>query len=341
MYTVQVIQLNMNDSENIHKCTRCDYKSKWRSNVTRHMVTKHITSNDMLPAAKNMLPAAKNILPAANNMLTAANDIGASSHNKQCDKCQKVFTRRYSMLKHHEKCEGERNPLQCQHCLKHLKYKNNLAAHMKRCKSTALVVANSQRPPQPSDTFQQQVSSITNNNNTTNNNTNNIININVQAPMVFKENTPYQFDHITKKTIKQLLKNDDYSELMDAFSKDVLRRCENQCVRKTNLRSSSSSVHVGNNVWEMQSDANVIPKMLCNLAITLSGSIEECKVAAKATLETFIEDLTCYGEHGNEEKDEIVQLKKLYKKTMGDLKHNIFNITRQAIGAQKAMAMLT
>jgi hypothetical protein len=120
----------------------------------------------------------------------------------------------------------------------------------------------------------------------------------------------------------------------------VLKRKENQCVRKTNLRSSSSSVHVGDNVWEAQADAQVIPKVLCNLAMTLSGSIEEYKLAARETLEMFIEDLTCYGEHGNDNKDEIAKLKVLYKKTLSSLRHNLFNITRQTIGAQKAMEML-
>lgn len=211
---------------------------------------------------------------------------------------------------------------------------------MKTCKSTALSIIVSQTQiEEPSVDQPINRTSITNNN-TTNNIQNNIININV-TPMVFKENTPYLFDHVPKAKIRQLLRNNDYSEIMDAFSRDVLKRSENACVRKTNLRSSSSSVHVGNNVWEMQSDANVIPKVLCNLAITLSGSIEEYKLAAKAALEAFIEDLTCYGEHGNEDKDEIAQLKTLYKKTLGDLKHNIFNITRQTIGAQKAIAMLT
>ena len=318
----------MENSDENYKCTHCDYKSKWKGNVRRHMVTKH--------TSPNVTDYSPNVTDSSPNVTVPSRD------SNICRICTKIYSSKYALKKHLHKCKGTTNPLQCNFCLKTFKYRSNVSAHLKICKSTAIVVSTSEELPQ--STIQQHASSITNNNTTNNNtinNVQNIININIQTPMVFKENTPYLFDHITKKTLKQLLKNDDYSELIGAFSKDVLRRCENQCVRKTNLRSSSSSVHVGNNVWEMHSDANVIPKVLCNLAITLSGSIEEYKVAAKATLETFIEDLTCYGEHGNEDKDEIALLKKLYKKTMADLKHNIFNITRQTVGAQKALAMLT
>lgn len=37
---------------------------------------------------------------------------------KQCSKCESMFTRRYDMLKHEEKCKGKIDPLQCKYCFK-------------------------------------------------------------------------------------------------------------------------------------------------------------------------------------------------------------------------------
>ena len=355
----------MNNPEKTHKCQHCDYRSDWKHNVTRHMVTKHKNHNEIhastisclpstvscLPSTVSCLPSTVSCLPSTGSCLPSTGSCDIVPHNKQCVKCETIFAKRCTMLKHSVKCQGKKYTEQCPHCNKILKHKKNMPGHIKICQSKALVLVTRQPPlietpsqPQPQ---QQQppvpsvVNNNTNNTNTTNNIQNNVINIQIQTPpMIFEENTPYLFDHITKKTIRQLLRRNDYSELMDAFSRDVLKRSENQCVRKTNLRSSTSSVHVGNNIWEAQADSQVIPKVLCNLAMTLSGSIEEYKLAARETLEMFIEDLTCYGEHGNDNKEEIAKLKVLYKKTLSDMKHNLFNITRQAIGARKAMAML-
>jgi hypothetical protein len=212
---------------------------------------------------------------------------------------------------------------------------------MKICKSTAIICL----PSSSTSITNNNATNITNNNITNNtniiNNTTNNNNITINCPIVFQENTPFLSDHISKDALKNIIKTQsDFVELMNLFSKDILTRDENKCVRKTNLRSGSSTVYIGNDVWESQADSHVMPRMLCNMAMSLSDSMEQHALRMREALGAFIEDLTCYGEHGNSEPDEILCLKQCYKKALTNLKHTLFNITKQTIGTQRALAMM-
>jgi hypothetical protein len=313
------------------------------------MVTKHPSTKVILPSTKVIFPSTKVILPSTKVILPSTKVILPSANDKQCEKCERVYAKRCTMLKHFEKCQGLINPLQCKYCLKLFTQKNNIPRHIKVCKAalgTLCTVINTNTTNNNNNNNTNNINNTNNTNNINNNNniTNNTININnnitVTCPIVFQENMPYLYDHISKEEIKKIVGRSDFVELIGLFSKDILTREENQCVRKTNLRSASSIVHLGNNVWESQADSHVIPRVLCNLAMSLSGSTEDHTIKIRAALEDFIEDLTCYGEHGNSNPEEILNLKQLYKKTMANLKHSIFNITKQTIGAQKAIAMM-
>jgi hypothetical protein len=174
--------------------------------------------------------------------------------------------------------------------------------------------------------------SITNNNNVTINVTNNII--------AFKENEELLADHITKQYLRKLLYlPTDYGDLLTNYSESVLKRKENQCVRKTNLRSSSSLVHLGNDVWEAQADSHILPRLLNNLAITFSCSLDKYKMEMTKMLDQFIEDVTCNGEHGTSDAEEAARMRRMYKNTINNVKHILFNLTKQTLGEQKANAM--
>ena len=77
-------------------------------------------------------------------------------------------------------------------------------------------------------------------------------------------------DHISKGELKKMISNFDFSKVLTDYSTALLSRKENQCVRKTNLNSTSSSVHVGDNKWEFQTDKYIYPKLLTNIANTQS-----------------------------------------------------------------------
>jgi hypothetical protein len=309
------------------------------------MVTKHTSTNNLQCSTNVLLTSTKQLLSSASNLQASTPDLPKISNNKQCGKCSKCFAKRCTMLKHYEKCKGIINPLECQHCEKILKYKKNMAAHIKICKGKALVLSSavSSTPSitNNNNTTNNNINNITNNNIINNNITNNTQNITINCPLVFEENKPFLSDHIQKEALKNIIKTQsDFVELMTLFSKDILKREENQCVRKTNLRSASSIVHVGDDVWEAQADSQVMPRVLCNMAMSLSESMEQHALRMREALGAFIEDLTCYGEHGNSDPDEILNLKQCYKKAMANIKHTIFNVTKQAIGAQRALAIV-
>jgi hypothetical protein len=55
----------------------------------------------------------------------------------QCDKCYKVFKRRWMLTRHADICKGNINKLQCTYCLKVFKHRSNVCQHLKTCKTKA------------------------------------------------------------------------------------------------------------------------------------------------------------------------------------------------------------
>ena len=328
----------------MYTCSICDYNSKWKHNVTRHMVTNHPSTNIHAPST--------NIhAPSTNIHATACNTTG-NTNTKECMKCKRVFAKRCTMLTHVSKCKGVQDRTTCEYCHnKYASYKSRMN-HVSRCPvkkeidSKALVpVAQQQAGPVALAINNNNITingdNIQNNNNTQNNNTqNNTQNITNNNIIVFQQNKPFLYDHISKKALRNMLKANDYSDLLTAFSEEVLKRKENQCVRKTNLRSTSNTVHVGNDVWEARTDKQVMPKLLSNLAMSFSGSMDMYKLAIQKALDQFIEDVMCDGEHGTDDANEIAHMQKLYKSTMNNVKHILFNVTKQTMGERKAQAML-
>lgn len=357
----------MPETAPFHTCKFCDYKSKWNHNVLRHTVTKH-PQNDATPnvaqATPNVTLATPNVTLSTPNVTRIATpDESIPQNCRTCYKCDKVFSRHNVLTRHVIHCTGL-SSLQCPICQKLVNSRGSKYKHVKACRakreeeSKALVVVQPlevelQLPELLAQTevipLQEPTSATIAN--TTNNITingdvqqnNNITNNNItQNIIVFQHNEPLLHDHITKKALRKILQSHhcNYSDLLTAFSQEVLKRKENQCVRKTNLRSTSSAVHVGNDVWEARTDKQVIPKLLCNLAMTFAGSMETYKLAIQKALDQFIEDVTCDGEHGNDDAEEIAHMQKLYKNTIGNVKHILFNVTKQTMGEKKANAML-
>lgn len=240
-----------------------------------------------------------------------------------------------------KKCTGEKNPLECEYCFKIYAYKSGKCNHLRKClvKKAAdekAVVSV------PSDLYASSHNQTIHNTNTSvyngpvvNNTTNNINNI--QNIIVFHpDDIKFLNDHISKKELRTMLRASEFDTLC-TFSEKLLRRPENQCVRKTNLRSASSMVHVGANKWETYTDNHVLPKIIANIAINLSESVDRYKMAIQATLESYLEDITCGGEHGaTNDREECKRVQACYRKTLQHVKHIFFNMTKDAVAAIKA-----
>lgn len=343
----------MSETATIYQCESCDYKSKVKCNVLRHMVTKHSIST----TENNNTTTENNNNTTENNNNTAENNNNSADNNnnnpnpKQCIKCDHVFTRRNDMLKHYEKCRGKIDKLQCRYCLK--KYgsvfsKNNHQASCRVRKELEAIniptpiIAPSPIPipipsPSPSENNVPVINNINNTNNTVNNTTNNTINNTVNNTInnitnnniiVYKPYEPYLYDHIDKKVLRKILKLNDLGDVVTEMGKEVFKRKENQCIRNTNLRSSTSSVHVGNDKWEIRTDKQIYPHAISNIILTIGESSDSYNLAIQDHHKQHSEDFTCNGVHCNsKDREETVFVKKMYKETIDSIKGIIYDNT--------------
>ena len=148
-------------------------------------------------------------------------------------------------------------------------------------------------------------------------------------------------DHISKNELNKMMKMNgynngrDFPKVLTDYSKALMRRSENQCIRKTNLLSSSSAVHVGDDKWEYQSDNEVLPKLLSNIATNLGNMQHDYKIQIMKELDTFIIDVQSEAIDCHEDEKEEARLKELFKRTLTNMKHLLFNLTKQAIAEKK------
>jgi hypothetical protein len=233
-----------------------------------------------------------------------------------------------------EKCKGTASALECSYCKKMFSSRAGKSQHLRICQAKKELDEKALVVHEPSVTINgHNNTNITNQTNIENQNNNTVINNNI---IVFNSAKEFIKDHITKTNLKSMLNKPDYGDILTEYFKHIMKHEENQCVRKTNLRSTSSAVHVGNNVWEAFADKQIYPKLLCNVAINFSESIENCRLKITKEFDSFIEDITCDGQHGTDDKDEIKRVNELYKRTISNVIHIIFNVTKQALAAKQA-----
>jgi len=126
-------------------------------------------------------------------------------------------------------------------------------------------------PPAPTTTNSQAANvSATHCENVIGNQQNNV-NIVVYNP----NNIEFLTDHLNLKSLFADMANQsqDKPAILSHYSRALINRKENQCVRKTNVRSSHSQVHVGDNNWESRLDKDVYPKVVCNIANQMSDLV--------------------------------------------------------------------
>ena len=313
----------MSTDSTTYVCQHCDYKSKWKCNVTRHVVRKHEAGN-VIPEAGNVISEAGNVIPT-----------------NQCTKCKKVFSRRHNLNNHILHCKGLPNTLTCDYCNATFTQRSNKSRHLTICKAKLEAEMQALVVVEPTDTLAKTVSDTTINNttqnaNTINNNTTNNTTINNTNILVYNpKNMDFLNDHISKNDFRKLAFQHDFSQVLTDYSTALLSRPENQCVRKTNLRSTSSAVHIGDDKWEYHSDKQVLPKLLSNIAGNFNEVAEQYKSNIYKQLETFMIDVTCEAEDCHEDVEEEARMKALYKRTVLNIKHLLFNLTKQTIAEKR------
>ena len=329
----------MSSDSSILKCEHCDYKTNRPYNLKRHLVTKHSGPKE------NILGPKENI---------------TRTNTNQCDKCTKSFKKRTNYTKHIEKCKGlNYDPLVCEYCSKIFGYATSKYRHLKICKvkaevdSKALVTVQLQPqqciPPCISSEGNTTITNAHTVNNTivnsttttstsTNNSNNRITNI-----IVYKPDMEFLNDHIKADKLLQWLNSYDHETTMKSYSREIMSRPENRFVKKTNLRSSTSSVHVGENNWEMRLDKELYPEIMCTIANGFSLLLEDKVTHAKSyrhiltdharkrmykSLDAFIDYMASNGYCNDRDDDKVKHVATFFNTLVKELKIMAFNYTR-------------
>lgn len=337
-----------------YECYLCDCKFTRIDNMKRHIVTKHNTTQFTNPTAKygnitaessNTTTESSNITAKSSNTTAKSSNITAESSNenvtKSCPKCSKVFARKWNLTKHIEKCQGVRNILECEFCKKKFMHEKSKYKHYKVCKRDCTeIVPVSEIAP----------STITNNNNNstnigtlTNNLTNNIdTQNNIQnqqnnnITIIYNPNQiEFKQDHITYEKLNSFLR------MYPAIDRDVfirhfgllLENPENMCIKKEDIKSGYSEVHVGNNEWELVSDKKVYPNVITSVANNLSDLVNTHRDKLPKPLQKAIikhcdyMSEQGYANTGDPEKDKEIEQE--YKDGIRELKYEVHTKTRK------------
>lgn len=85
-------------------------------------------------------------------------------------------------------------------------------------------------------------------------------------------------EEFTNEIIKLLNTYTDDLELIKEYNRKLFLITQNQCIKKTSLRTDYSKVHIGNNRWETMPDKDIYPKIISDIANDFSKFLKEyCK----------------------------------------------------------------
>ena len=254
-----------------HPCSDCNFTSKWRSSTLRHFMRKHIDVEPECPQKVTQLPQkVTQTSTKGNPTSTKGNPTSTKGnpiifHKNQCEKCEKIFTKHCTKVKHQEKCKGKINPLECIYCQEVFTMKNAKYRHQKKCK-----IKKEQEHIQATT-----INNITNNN-ITNIGTQNNITVNI---VKYDNLATIEFDdkHISDKDLKRIFRNatTETLQVMIKYANKLLQNPKNLCVRKKHLTNSYCEVHKGDGKWEVQPDRQVFDKITQDISISANDRLYE------------------------------------------------------------------
>jgi len=318
----------------MHICKYCNYSTKNTWNMKRHYSRVHyeyydwkneVASNLVLQASKSVLQASNLVLPASNLVLdnTSASALTTISNNNNdhseniCEKCNKLFSCMKTLKVHSNICKGIVNPFQCPLCNKIFNNTSNKNRHLRICKEQSMIKANNEAAaangPGGNAIINGNVN-IEGTHNTLNNTTNNITVLNFSDQFL-----EFNMDNITTQIVKKLIKCDYWfipdnmkMDMIGKYAKLLLANPANKCVKKTNLRSVYSTVHTGNNNWDIVTDKEVYPKLTSNIAQNMSDTLsvwyDNKQISIrKKKFDEFIDRLNSVIDEGysNDEDEEV------------------------------------
>jgi len=117
-------------------CTECDYNSKWKCNVARHMLRKHTQQNVSIPQ-QNVSIAQQNVSIAQQNVSIEQQNVSINCNKNplsfECDLCTKKFNKQWILTRHRKICTGIIDSLTCSYCNKVFGKRASKSRHVKTC----------------------------------------------------------------------------------------------------------------------------------------------------------------------------------------------------------------
>jgi len=326
--------------DKIYICEYCDYKTLRFYNLSRHMIIKHeemdgikcsTKENPNAPKENPNAPKENPNAPKENPNAPKENPNAPKEnpHIYRCNKCEKNLSRHSILIKHKEKCKGKINPLECIYCKEIFTIATARYRHQKKCKSNLKIEAS----PVPVQTqLIQNIQTQNVQNIQTQNNINIIVyNSDSKGPGYQKDQGFIIDDGMKEKFIEIVNKYyPDCNEITKQFNRLILSKPENQLVRKTNLRSSHSMVHVGNNNWKHDLDKEVYPHVVSSLSNSMIGYIDKNKFKKYIynNVKTHAQYISDGGYNENSsDSEEQKELSTEYRKVEYDCKTAVYNYT--------------
>jgi len=243
------------------------------------------------------------------------------TNDNKCNKCNKILSSKRNLENHLLICKGVSNPLECHLCHKILANRGSKSVHLKICKSNLVLI---------NDVPINGIYTINNNSiNTINNSINTINNNNITNIIVFN---PYntngkslKTDHINLEFISKLLKIKE-KDALTLYTKKILDNPENRCIKKTNLRSMFSEIHIGDNKWNAYYDNDIYPKFISEISNGL-GELLTSKIVNKNIINKLIEFIDYMSDNGYCNNKEISEdIMKQYNEQIKKTKAIIYNL---------------
>lgn len=312
-------------------CTLCSSEFASKYSLIRHNGRKHINSANISECKNSNLGTdTSNLVTGNSNLGIGTSNLHDNDNTHQCQMCYKQFTRNWSLLKHMEKCKGDKNKLQCEYCLTEFKHEKSRFRHYKICEAKRkLHVVKAEIPPGNSS----QINNLTNG--TQNINNNNSVNNNIIIVYNTNGNTPFTTDHLKAEDFKKIIelasKHID-NRVISEYSKQIFSHPENACVKKTNLKAGHSHIHMGDNKWHLEIDKNIYPRLALDMANNMSDYLHtkrnQLKLAVFENLRNFVDCMADSGYINTDDIDREKELKKEYKIFMDGLKLIVYGNTK-------------
>ena len=278
-----------------------------------------------MTAKNNTLTPKNNILTAENNTLTPKTNT-PNLHKNQCEKCEKILSRPIYLKNHLEKCKGKVNKLECQYCQELFTLSQSKYRHQKKCKAKdqQLIVSESKKDIVSTHI---QTQNIETQNNITNSNNNNNITINVLKFPEEGEDFDFLRDHIDKDMFKKLWDQHNPEIGFRKFTHAILDRAENRIVKKNNLNTNYSSIHQGDDKWEIALDQDVFPILTHQMSCAALECSHEYKKKKINLIRTDIGRILEYLDNVNIENDDTNE--KYFTNALKKIKILVHNMTKR------------